>query len=491
MLPNADITKQDFQTGGASPSSIGILAILACAATGTLNAPASYARDDLAATDYKAGPLVEYASHHLQVAKKPVVLCQTAGSVAAAYSAVTAIALGGTSVVSTDGATLPYDHFDFILTIVAGGVIGVTGITYTTTHDAGDSTSGIKALGTATSLTFANSNIKINFGVGTLVAGATYHFTTTRPKPNNADLVASLQAMKVTRQPWEGVLIDADCDTGTPGLVDTWLAGLEAVGQFKFALLNTRHKNVPVPTAESEAAYAASMTTIVQNAASIRLCVGADAADYTSTLTGISQARPVSMFLGARAMLIPVGEDPAFVGRGNLPGASIADGNGNPRWHDEDLYPDLDDQRFVTMRSFAPGGPQGTYICNANVLSADGSDYKWLQHVRTMNLACTIAWQRLSKLLSVGVGKQPPDPATGKVYIREEDAQRIEDYVNAGFSPALDKQVSGVHFKLSRTDDLSSNAQSTVTGTVKIVSLAYLKKFLVQASFSKTIAVGG
>lgn len=491
MLPSADIQKKDFQTGGAPPSSIGILAIIAAAATGTTNVPGSFARDDLAVDAYQYGPLTEYGSYHLQVAKKPVVLCKCAASVAGAYGSVTSDAKGGTSVVSTDGSVLPVDEFDFVLTIKTGGTIGVAGITYTDSHDNGDSTSGVKALGTQTSLTYSKSNIKINFGSGTLVAGATYRFFTTRPHPNDADLPASLNAMKLTRLPWEGVLIDAECGTGTVGLVDTWLQGLEALGQFKFALLNTRHKTEPVPTAEDETAYATAMTTIVQNSASIRLCVGADAADYVSTLTGISQPRPVSMFLGARAMQIPVGEDPAFVSRGNIAGASIADGNGNPRWHDEDLYPTLDDQRLVVMRSFAPGGPQGTYICNANVLSPSGSDYVWLQHVRTMNLACTIAWQRLSKLLSMGVGKQPPDPTTGKVFILETDAQRIESYVNAGFSPALDGQVNGVSFTLARNDDLSANAQSTVHGTVKIVALAYLKKFVVEAAFSKTIAVGG
>jgi len=131
------------------------------------------------------------------------------------------------------------------------------------------------------------------------------------------------------------------------------------------------------------------------------------------------------------------------------------------------------------------------YINNANVLSPNGTDYKWLQHVRTMNVACTIAWQRLSQLLSVGVDKQDPDPQTGKVYITENDAQRIESFVNAGFSPALDKQVSRVLFQLSRTDDLSANAQSTIHGTVKIVSKAYLKNFVIEASFAKSIAVNG
>lgn len=490
MLPNAHITKADFATGGAPPSSIGILAIIAASATGTYDAPAAYARDNLALTDLGAGPLVEYFSLHVQVAKKPAVLNRCHASIPGSYGAITSTASGGTSAVTADNVVLPADENHVIVAITGSGTIGVTGITYTITKDGGKSVSGKKALGTDNFIQDVSAGIKLNLGAGTLVAGATYEFFTKRPIPNDSDLVASLQAMKVTRLAWEGVLVDAECGTATAGLLDTWLGGLEDLGQFKFALLNTRHKTEPCPTAETEAAYATVVTSIVQNQATIRACVGVDAGDYVSTLTGVSQPRPVSLFLGARAMLIPVGEDPAFVGRGNLPGVQISDGSGNPRWHDEELYPGLDDQRVVTLRSFAPGGPSGVYINNANVLSPNGSDYKWLQHIRVINLACTIAWQRLAALLSLGVQTTDPDPQQGnKIFITETDAQRVESFVNGGFSPPLDKQVKAVGFALSRTDDLSSNSASKVHGTVKVVAKRYLKDFEVEASFAKTIAV--
>jgi hypothetical protein len=254
-------------------------------------------------------------------------------------------------------------------------------------------------------------------------------------------------------------------------------------------LINTRHKTQPVPTAESEGAFATAMQTLTQSDASTRLCVGTDAADYTSTLTGISQPRPTALFLAARAMLIPVGEDPAFVGRGNLPGASLADNRGNPRWHDEDLYPNLDQLRLVTLRSFAPGGPTGIYVTNANVLSPSGSDFVWLQHVRVMNLACSIAWKILNTQLSLGVGKQTPDPTTGAIYIQPKDAQRINGLVNAAFASPLKGQLSAISFALAQDDDLSSNSSSTVHGTIAVESLAYLKRFLITSTFVKTISV--
>jgi hypothetical protein len=487
MIPSVDIQKKDFQTGGTAPAPTGILAIIAASqlSTGT-NLPSTYARDNLAVTSYGYGPLSEDASYVIQVAKKPVVLLSPTTSTPGAYSAITATALGGTSAVTADGSQLPCDEFVGVtLTVLTGGTIGTPGIKYTLSKDGGDSNGGIASLGSANFITDAVSGIKLNFASGTLIAGATYVFNTTRPLAGNGDLPASLLALGNTRLPWEGVLIDCTYGTGTVGIVDTWLQGLEARGLFRFALLNTRHKTEPVPAAESEATYAAAMTTLTGEDESIRICVGVDAADYTSTLTGVTQPRPTALFLAARAMLIPVGEDPAFVGRGPLPGASISDGNGNPKWHDEDLYPTLDSQRLTTLRSFDPSAATGVFICNANVLSEPGSDYVWLQHIRTMNLACSIAWQILTKQLSIGVGVQPPDPNTGEVYILEQDAQRIEALVNAAFRNPLNKQVTSCTFALSRTDDLSSNTDSTVTGTVGLDDLRYLKNFEVDASFLK------
>lgn len=488
MIPNVSVTKIAFNTGVVAPSPVGVGAIIAAGSTGTKNQAAGFARDDLMLAAMGV-PISEFGSYMMQVGGNQVVAVESNASIAGAYGAITSTPGTGTSAVTADGVSLPFDDYDVLITIVAGGTVGTAGITYTTSLDGGEDTSGVLALGTANSITIPGTGVKVNLGAGTLAAGATYQFFTSRPQPNNTDLTAALEALRQTRLPWEGVLIDAAYATGTVGVVDTWLAGLEAKGQFHFAVLNTRHKTLPVPLTETEAAYGTAMQNLTQNDASIRLCVGVDAADYTSTLSGVSQPRPTSMFLMARAMLIPVGEDPAFVGRGNLPGAGIADGSGNPRWHDEDLFPGLDNLRLVALRSFSPGGPQGVYINNANVLSPAGSDFVWLQHVRTANVACSIAWQILTGQLSIGVGKKPKDPVTGLVYILEQDAQKLEEMVNAGFATPLKKQVAAVQFKLSRTDDLSSNSSSTVNGTIEVVALAYLKNFKVTQAFVKSISV--
>lgn len=487
MLPNVSIKKNQFNTGSVPPSPTGVLAIVAASQTGAQNVAASYARDDLMLAAVGYGPLVEYGSYDMQVAQKPVVGIRATTSVAGAVGAITSNALGGTSAVTC--ASQPFDEYNVLLTITADGTVGVAGITYTTSLDGGNDTSVPTALGTGNTITIPNTGITINLGVGTLKNGASYQFFTTRPMPGNTDLPAAFTALQNTRLPWEAVLFDCVYGTGTVGEIDTWLSGLESKGLFKIAFINTRHKTQPVPNAEDEATFLTAMTNLVGQDASIRVCVGTDAGDLTSTITGISQPRPTALFAAARAMLIPVGEDPAFVGRGPLPDVTIADGSGNPRWHDEDLFPGLDDLRLTALRSFAqPEGPQGVYLNNARMLSTTGSDFVWVQHARCANVAASVSWAVLVRQLSVGVLKQAPDPTTKAIYIAEQDAQRLEGLCNSAIAAQLKKQVVGAALTLSRTDDLSSNTDTTVTGTIDIEALAYLKGFAIVEQFSKSVS---
>ena len=497
--PAVKIQKNAFGTGSAPPTPIGQMAIIAAAATtaGAMrNRPASYARDTLVLGDFGYGPLTDYASYLLQAGGKSVVPVQPTVAVPATYGAVTAANAGTGSSTCTGSSTLPLDEYALQIATLSGGTVGTDPIQYTVSFDGGTTQSAVQQLGAGSppiAVPFLAQDgtklAQLQFGAGTLVAGATYSSFATRPQPNNTDLPASLLALSQTRQGWEGVLIDCVYASGTVGIIDTWLTGLEAVGQFHFAIINTRHKTQPVPSAESESAFATAMQTLTSGDATDRICVGTDAADLASTLTGITQPRPVALFLAGRAMAIAVGEDPAFVGRGSLTGSpGLSDSRGNPRWHDEDLFPTLDGLRLVTLRSFPIGGPQGVYITNANILSEGGSDFVWLQHLRVMNYGCTIAWQVLTTQLSIGVAKAAPN-AQGQIFIAPEDADRIDGLVNAQLTAKLKGQCTAVEFTLATDDDLSANSDSTVHGSLEVESLAYLKQFLVTSSFVKTITV--
>jgi hypothetical protein len=488
MLPAVTIQKNVYGVVGAPPSQIGVLAILACSSTGTVAQVGGYARTDLAVSALGYGPLTEYAAYDINVANLPVTLIRGNSSYPGSYNGFSSAATGS-SVIATTGN--PYDHYNVQVNIIAGGAVGTAGITYTYSVDGNTNTSGVTALGTAMTLGIPNTGVAFSLGAGSLNAGDSWAVNTERPLLNDSDTNTGLTALSLSRLPWEGVLIDSSMSTATVGLVDTFLSGLEGRGQFKFAILNTRYKLEPLPTAESEATYATALTTLTQNQSSIRVAVGADGGHVPSPITGFNLKRPTSAILAARAMSVQssIGIDPSYVALGALNGVQIASSTGNPFDHDEDLYPTLDGLRLVTLRSFAPGGPQGVFITNPNVIQPTGGAFPYLQLVRIANLACSIAWSILSTQLSRGVRKNPKaDPQTGAVYIFEPDASSIETLVNDAYTQPFKGQVNAIRFSLSRTDNLAV-APVTLTGLISIVGLAYVKGFAIQQQFNKTIVV--
>lgn len=188
-------------------------------------------------------------------------------------------------------------------------------------------------------------------------------------------------------------------------------------------------------------------------------------------------------------MSIPLGTEPAYVALGPLGDISITDGTGHPLFHDEMLYPNLDQLLLTTLRSVP--GQTGVFVTNGRIFSTVGSDYVLIPQARTMNQACELTYATLTKQLSLGVGKKPIDPVTNKVYILERDALKLEGLVNAAISVPLQGQVAGFSFDLSRNDDISANSGVTLSGTVAIASLAYVKNFAVLAIFVRSITVGG
>lgn len=494
-VPNATVTKNPFALPALPPSSDGILAIIASAAGGTQNQPAVWANPNLMVSTYTAGPLPEYGAYDQNVSGRPVVGMRSNPSVAATYGSITKTGTGTFTVASTS-ATFPYEHYDVIINFISGGTLGTAGITYTYSLDGGNSVSKVQSLGTGLIIAIPNSGVSFTLsttGTSTVVAGDGITCFTERALMSDSDVTTSLGILALTRLPWEGVLLDQNFGTSSVGIVDGILSGLEAGGQFHFAISNTRFKNEPQPTTESEAAYATALTTLMGSQTSERMCVGADGGHVPSTLTGLNLKRPTAMALAAMAMsLTPnIGIDPAFVGNGPVQGYAVTDSNSNPLDHDEALYPDLDNLGYTTLRSFAPGGPAGIYICNANVISPSNSNIKYLQQLRVMNKACTIAWQILAGQLSLGVSSQL-NTTTNQLNIKESDAQKIDQLVTPALQGALKGQVStvngvpGAQFTTNRDDNLSASP-AVVGGTVSLVSLIYIKGFAVVVAFTKTI----
>lgn len=482
-IPNAKVTKNDGATGVVRPGAKGIVAIIAPSSAGTANVPQAYTKPNLVVADLGYGMLPDFASYVMSASGNPVVLVKGTTSTAGTYGTV-AHSGAGTSVVTTTVGT-PNDDYVARIRFITGGTIATAGGTFVYSLDGGVTESAVQTLGVATSFLIPNSGVTFSFAAGTTLAGQTETVTTVGPRMTTSDVTTALEALRVSAQPWEMVLLGGhDATSATITLIDTWLAAREAEGRYRAFIANS----IMRATAQTEAAYATAMDTAFSASATIRGAVGTDGGDCVSTIPGrgITQKRPTALALAGRLAKVNYGVDAAYVADGPVPGFKLADSKGNPNNHDEGLYPGLDALRLVSLRTF--DRKAGTFITNANVLSSQGSDFVWMQHVRTMNRACEISYDVLTNQLSRGVNKSPVAGPNGEVYIAEEDAQRIEALVNQALTE-LRGQVSDLRFELSRTDNIGSNGPVTLNGAVKISSLAYVKEFNTNASFVRTISV--
>lgn len=487
MIPNVKVTKLNGNTGTVKPGSKGVHAIIAPSSAGTVNQPQAVSKVSIAQSSFGGGLLVDAAAYMMAASGNPVLMIKGNATTAGTNSAVTKVGTG-TSVITATGA--PIDDYSVLLTWIVGGTQGITGPTYTLSLDGGKTTGPVTALGVAVTIAINMGTVvtgsSFALAAGTFVAGDTATITCTGPRMTSTDVTNALDALRTSGASWEIVTILGHDGIGASvTLVDAWLALREAEGRYRGFIMNNAFRTV---ASQTEAQYLTAQQTVWSGVASIRGCVGYDGGDLISVLpgNGITQKRPTALALAGRAAKIAYGTDPAYVQDGPIPGFALADTRGNPNNHDENLYPGADALNLVSLRTF--DRKAGTFITNANVISSVGSDFVWIQHIRTMNRGCEIAFDTLTSQLSRGVGKNPKPGPNGEIYIAEEDAQRIEALVNQNLAE-LRGQVSDLLFTLSRTDNIGANGPVVLNGELKISALAYVKEFDVNASFVRTITV--
>ena len=147
---------------------------------------------------------------------------------------------------------------------------------------------------------------------------------------------------------------------------------------------------------------------------------------------------------------------------------SLRDANGNvdPKYHDESNNPGLDDSRFLTLRSF--DGQAGVYVNRPRIFCPQGSDFQIVPYRRVFKIfqeTCRDYFlRRLSKIVYV---------STKTGFILEEEALEIEAGVLAALKSQLMQKpkASGVQFTLSRTDNILST--KTLHGDGRLTPLAY------------------
>lgn len=487
-VPGVQINKTDGNLGVPSITNpTGIVALIAPRNTGPASGtPALVTKPSNIRATYGEGLISEIPAVIIPSTKKPMLLIPQTASTPGSYGTVVYTgtgSLGGGGFIVGSGT--PVDDINFTVLFTLGGTTGTGPITYQYSLDAravGDPAKVYSApisLGVGLVITVAGTGITVTLTTAkTIVTGDSFIIPAIGPRLTDSDVLTALTALGLAKLPWECVLIAGiDASSTTVSNADTFLAGQEALGKYRMFIANA-----PLRTAaQTEAQYLTAETTLWGAVASIRGCMGADGEYLTSPQRGVDMIRATSIPFAAMLMSQGVTVDAAEVDLGPLPGVRTVDANGNPVFHDESLNPGLDDQRLVTLRSI--NNKIGVFVNNPKVISTPGSDYVYAQQVRTMNRACELAFGELTNWLS---RKCFTDITTG--FIREDSAQDIDNAVNNPILSELGKQVTYVAFTLNR-DDVLAPPTANLTGTIKMIMPVYIKGFVVNASFQRTITV--
>lgn len=481
-IGTVNLIEQDGRLG-VLPAGFKYLAVMGNSDSGPLNTPAIVSRTkDLLGT-YGRGAMVHAASYAINSMGIPVVVVRTGASTAATEATIDVTGVTGTSVVTYGADTTANDDYELWFQVVTGGTIGTAGITYRASLDGGRTPGPVTALGTATSYVFPNSGgVGFAFAAGTLVAGDVVRGRTVGPVYNSTELGAGLTALKQSNIQWEGVELCGALDSTLFDAVEAaGFAGTTGVMPKRWWM---GHARLPT-TGEADSAYQTSIIGVLGGKATTHGGIAAGAAKIISGIDFAAYRRPPSHALAARLASVKGHIDIADANLGALPGVDIRDASGNLDDHDERIHGGLDDARFLTLTTYDDGEIQGVYPTNPNLFSASGSDFKYYQHRRVINIARNAVQAYFTRVLSrpLKVNRK-----TGKIL--ESEAVRLERGASAAVFAALmaEPMASGGGFadgsfvKLSRDDLILSTF--TLSGQCSVVPLAYPKTINIEIGYT-------
>lgn len=479
MIPSVQNSKTDGNLSAVSDTDR-ILAIIAPASSGTFNVAGAYTNKSDVVAAFTSGPLVEDASYLLNLGV-PVVLIRGNPTTAGSFGSIDSTGITGTATVAAAGGSHPDNTYDVIVKITTGGILGTTGILFIYSLDNGNSFSAPQSLGTSLTMTLERGiSFTLSTTSSTLLAGDTFKVATVEPLLTTTDLATSLTALTAYHGEWLRALIHTNADATILGQLDLFAKSFHGDGKYPEMIANTRPRAL---TGEDRPTYQTALAVIAGGVQSDEVSCCADQCEIVSLLDGRRLRMPPSLPFVARLMLNDDSQDAAAKADGALPGVFLTDINGNTVYHDERRYPGLDDLGFTTLRSWGgrPISP-GAYVNNPRLLSGASSDYKFFQLSAILNRIIEDSFTLLQPKLSMSV---LCDTTTGK--IREDVAQSIDDAMNGELRTRYvdSKRCSGLLFKLSRTDDVLGT--STIHFDIKIVPLAYIKKFIGKTGLVRTL----
>ena len=389
-----------------------------------------------------------------------------------------------TGVASHDASTYPDNDYEILIQFTAGGTLGTAGIRYqwSTSNGRTDSDwSSEQALGTALFIIVPGTGgVKIILGVSgeTIGTDSVIRQRTYAPNFSTQSVSDALTALFKNKLPWRRAILVGSVDNSMASTIDGIFAAnfASTINGEKAWIGNARMPQYN----ETDAAYFTAMQTAfpTRNCYFGSICYGD--CKMISALTGFLHRRPVAVRVGIELAMVTPNVDIARVDRPDL-GVLLADENGNPDCHDEEVMPGPDDYGFITLRT----QPEGVYVTNPRIFSPLGSSMEMTVHRDICNYAMGIARGYFRQQLSVDVY------ADSQGHIRESDARRFESECDTLEADGLRGWISGEKVTVSRTDNLLATKPPTVNVTLDIQSKIYPKLINITEKLVVSLAANG
>jgi hypothetical protein len=410
---------------GVSGQSENTFLFVGCSETGDLNLVQSISSPNRALSVFGRGPLTRDLCHALLVSGGPVYACRVAGTTPGAAGSVNKTSYTSSSgTLTTAGAS--YDRFDAIIEIMATGTLGAGRFRYSLDNGRAF-TEELTIPGSGTYL-MPNTNITLTFAPGAgpiyFERGDRHTFTAAAPHygTNEVGLACDALAAYLSTAPeavFHALYLTGRNATGSGaatlfGALSVRLAGLFNQHRFLGAIMDAGSGDT---YANVKAALAAVADT--------RICAVYGDADIVAGdgYSGLGAPKnTAALAVATRALSSLISTDLARFADGALTGVLKI-------YHDEYLTEEMDSAKISTLRTWP--GQAGFYITNAWMKSPAGSDFRYWQHRRCMDEACTetVAKQQLFANISVAV--------TEKGFIEESEAKSRETVVRRGLENKL------------------------------------------------------
>lgn len=468
-IPGQTLTIRDPGMGITEASATTPL-VIGCASSGTVNTIYTIASKVDASTTFGQGPLPECLCRMLDEAGGPIHAIRATGGTAASCGAVTKHAVGASTGTVTVAGQVPYDAYEVQIEITATGALGVGRFKFSL--DDGYTWSVEYTIPGGATFAIPSTNITATFvpgaGPTTFEDGDWHEFDCVAPLYTTVNLGSAITAALAAPASTSYAFVVLTGQSASGADAATMFATV-ATSAASFAAAYRYARFLMDGGIDTYANVITAMSAVSDRR--IAVCYGRTDTASAKPFEGYGTPRvPLVYNVAARAAASLISTDLARVMDGSLNGVVLVD-------HDDYVNAGVCDAAHLTAARTWPGRA-GYYITNCWLKSPAGSDFRYWQHGRIMDVACARVIAEQQNMIGVGVRTQA---TTG--YIDERDAVRWEAKIEEPLREDLTQptnaegtqgHVSDVSYKIGRTNNV--NTTETIQSETSIRPLGYVKQ---------------